>query len=69
MNSFKQYTQQDFWDMLPIGESQRKAIIKDFIETNEYDKMLSLEEVEKDNENRRHYEEEVLTLVRNIIAH
>lgn len=37
MNSH--YSQQDYWNMLPLNQEQRKKIIKDFIETGEYDKI------------------------------
>ena len=38
------YSQQEYWDMLPISEAQREEIIADFIKTNKYDKLPSPEE-------------------------
>jgi len=37
--NYKEYTQEDFWNMLPISKEQREAIIEDFIETDKYDKV------------------------------
>lgn len=32
-------TNEEVWDKLPLSKEQREAIIKDFIETNQYDKI------------------------------
>lgn len=45
MNSH--YSQQDYWNMLPLNQEQRKKIIKDFIETGEYDKIEKKEMEER----------------------
>jgi len=36
---FHDFTQQDYWNMLPISQEQRKAIYDDLILTGKYDKI------------------------------
>lgn len=42
--SMNEFSQQQYFDMLPLSKEQRENIIKDFIETDQYDKVE-----EKDN--------------------
>lgn len=39
MDAFKNYTQLELWNMLPISVEQRERIIEDFIKTDQYDKI------------------------------
>ena len=45
---FQQKTQQEYWDMLPLSDAQRKAIYDDFVLANKYD--IIEEKVEESEE-------------------
>ena len=36
---FKQYSQADYFNMLPLSDAQKLEIIHDFIDTGKYDKI------------------------------
>lgn len=60
MNSFTTYTQQEIWDLLPLSEDQRKIIIRDFIETDKYDKIPKKKMTFEDMKTKEELEEENL---------
>jgi len=39
MQSFKDFSQKEIWDMLPLSTKQRQNIIDDFIKPGHYDKI------------------------------
>lgn len=39
MDQFKEYSQADYFNMLPLSDESKLQIINDFIKTGEYDKI------------------------------
>jgi len=55
--NFNQPTQQEFWDMLPLGDEQRKRIIEDFIKPGLYDRVKDEEVKDEEVEEVKEVEE------------
>jgi hypothetical protein len=39
MQNYQDYTQFDYWNMLPLSDEQKFKIYNDFIKTDKYDKI------------------------------
>jgi len=52
---FKNFSQTDFWNMLPLSKEQREQIYKDFILTGKYDKIDDKKE-DKPDDNKNNNE-------------
>lgn len=50
------YSQQQLWEMLPLNEDQRQKIIKDFIETEKYDKLDDIVKKQLEEEEKKEIE-------------